>query len=251
MRTLLVCMGLLGVVLSPASFAEQQVKSGEFKAAVVELYTSEGCSSCPPADKFLGRLGKTEESEMIITLAFHVDYWDYIGWKDPYASADYTQRQRIVARANSQSSIYTPEFVVDGAEARGSRKITAKVSAGYANQAEADITLKLSDVDAGKVSAEVSIDNISYAGDDTPEVYLAIFENGLSSSIDAGENRGKRLKHDYVVRHISPSEMTESGQQHRFDLKLDPGWKASELGVAVVVKLQNSGRTLQAVKLML
>ncbi len=251
MRTLLFCTVLSGLVFSPTGFADQQIKSGEFKASVVELYTSEGCSSCPPADKFLSRLGKTEESDKIIPLAFHVDYWDYIGWKDPYASAEYTQRQRVVARVNSQSSIYTPEFVVDGAEARGSQKITDKVSAAYNSPAEANITLKLTDVDAGKLSARVSIENVSYAGDDMPEVYLAIFENGLSSSIDAGENRGKRLKHDYVVRHLSLPQETISGQQHHFELQLDSSWKRSELGVTVVVKLQNSGRTLQAVKTML
>jgi len=251
MRILTACAVLAGSVFSLAGFADQQVESGEFKASVVELYTSEGCSSCPPADKFLSRLGKTEESAMIIPLAFHVDYWDYIGWKDPYANASYTQRQRVVARANSQASIYTPEFVVDGAEARGSRKITDKVSAGYRSAAEADITLKLSDVQAGKVIANVSIDNVTYMGDDTPEVYLAVFENGLSSDIDAGENRGKLLKHDYVVRHLSLPQATMSGEQHAFDIQLDPTWKLSGLGVTVVVKLQRTGRTLQAVKVML
>jgi hypothetical protein len=251
MRTLILYAGLVGLMYAPAGFADQQAKSGELKSSVVELYTSEGCSSCPPADKFLSRLGKTEESEMIIPLAFHVDYWDYIGWKDPYASADYTQRQRVVASANKQSSIYTPEFVVDGAEARGSRTITDKVSTGYSSQAEADITLNLSDVDSGKLTATVNIENVSYAGSDTPQVYLAVFENGLISSINAGENRGKKLKHDYVVRHLSSPQITMSGQQHSFDLKLDSDWKLGELGVAVVVKLQNSGRTLQALKMML
>jgi hypothetical protein len=251
MRTLILYAGLVGLMYAPAGFADQQAKSGELKSSVVELYTSEGCSSCPPADKFFSRLGKTEESEMIIPLAFHVDYWDYIGWKDPYASADYTQRQRVVARVNKQSSIYTPEFVVDGAEARGSRTITDRVSTGYRSQAEADITLNISDVDAGKLTATVNIDNVAYAGNDTPQVYLAVFENDLSSSIDAGENRGKKLKHDYVVRHLSSPQITMSGQQHSFDLKLNSDWKLGELGVAVVVKLQNSGRTLQALKMML
>ena len=251
MRTLILYAGLVGLIASPAGFADQQVKSDELKSSVVELYTSEGCSSCPPADKFLGRLGKTQESDRIIPLAFHVDYWDYIGWKDPYASAAHTQRQRVVARVNKQSSIYTPEFVVDGAEARGSRTITDKVSMAYRSQAEAAITLNLSDVDAGKLTATVNVDDVSYAGNDTPQVYLTIFENGLSSRIDAGENRGKNLKHDYVVRHLSPPQTTMSGQQHSFELQLNPDWKLVKLGVAVVVKLQNSGRTLQAVKTML
>jgi hypothetical protein len=251
MQKLILCLSMAGVFMAPASFAEQQIKSGPYKASVVELYTSEGCSSCPPADKFLSQLGKTEEADQIIPLAFHVDYWDYIGWKDPYAKADYTQRQRVVARGNSQSSIYTPEFVVDGAEARGSRNITDQVTSSYKTLAEADITLKLSDISAGVVKAEVNVEKLKYEGKDTPQVYLAVFENGLSSRINAGENRGRTLKHDYVVRYLSPVQITMSGKQHQFDLKLGSDWDVSKLGVTAVVKLQNSGRTLQAVKGML
>ena len=251
MKPMALYAGMVAMLLSLAGQAEQQIESGEYKASVVELYTSEGCSSCPPADNFLSQLGNTQESELIIPLAFHVDYWDYIGWKDPYARNDYTRRQRVIARVNNQASIYTPEFVVDGAEARGSRTITDKVSAGYRSRAEADIRLKVSAIDAGKLTARVSIDTVSYAGEDTPEVYLAVFENSLSSRIEAGENRGKQLAHDFVVRHLSAPQATGSGQQHDFALQLDSSWNVAKLGVTVVVKLRNSGRTLQAVKLML
>lgn len=236
------------IALAPSGMADQQFKSGDYKLAVVELYTSEGCSSCPPADEFLSRLGSSKESAQIVPLAFHVDYWDYIGWKDPYAKAAYTSRQRIVAKVNQQSSIYTPEFVVDGAEARGSRKITSKVKAAYRTPAEVDITLNLSNNNPGTISANVSIDNLRYQGSDTPEVYLAVYENNLSSSINAGENRGRKLEHDYVVRHLSQAEATADGQQHQFKVKLDSKWNARALGVAVVVKLRESGSTLQALK---
>ncbi len=239
---------LVWVLSVAVSYADQQIKSGQYKASVVELYTSEGCSSCPPADKFLSNLGKTEQADLIIPLAFHVDYWDDIGWKDPYAKADYTQRQRIVARVNHQSSIYTPEFVVDGKEARGTRQIVDHVNTTFKSLAEADIALNLSDIDAGKVVARVNLEKIIYTGDDVPEVYLAVFENGLSSSINAGENRGRTLAHDFVVRYVSPAQTAMTGQQHIFDLQLDPDWNHSALGVTAVVRLQKSGRTLQAVK---
>ncbi len=242
---------LAGVFFVPAGFGDQQIKSGQYKAAVVELYTSEGCSSCPPADKFLSGFGKIDQADLIIPLAFHVDYWDHIGWKDPYANADYTQRQRAVARVNHQSTIYTPEFVVDGVEARGSREIADLVSTTYKSLAEADITLKLSDIDAGKMMISVDIENVTYSGDDVPEVYLAVFESGLSSSINAGENQGRTLDHDFVVRYLSPAQTTVTGQQHIFDLQLDSDWDRSALGVTAIVRLQKSGRTLQAVKGML
>ncbi len=240
---------LLGMsLLSSTVLAAKQLKSGEFKLSVVELYTSEGCSSCPPADAFLSKLGNTEEAAQILPLAFHVDYWDYIGWKDPYAQASFTSRQRGVARRNGQSTIYTPEFVVDGAEARGSRKIADKLKAGYSSRSEADITLNISDIDAGVLRSSVQIDSLSYAGDEQVEVVFVVYENALSSGVAAGENRGRTLKHDYVVRHISAAEQTEAGQQHQFSVALDPEWKQANLGVSVLVKLRESGRTLQALK---
>ena len=251
MRKIVILMTLSTVLMGTTGWAEQQIKSGEYKSSVVELYTSEGCSSCPPADDFLSRLGHTEEADRIIPLAFHVDYWDYIGWQDPYADAKYTKRQRRIGRINKQASIYTPEFVVDGKEARGSRKITKQVKAAHRMLAEADITLNLLDVALDKLDARVSIDNILYQGNDTPEVYLAVFENDLSSNIDAGENKGRTLEHDFVVRYLSAPQSTQAGQQHQFSLDIDPTWDRDSLGVTVVVKLQDSGRTLQALKSML
>ena len=235
-------------LLCPVAMADKQIKSGEYRAAVVELYTSEGCSSCPPADEFLSKIGKTREADQIIPLAFHVDYWDYIGWEDPYAKAEYTQRQRKVAKVNKQNSIYTPEFVVDGAEARGSRGVTKQVKRAHKNLAEADIELNLSAVMDGQLTANVTIDNLKYEGKDKPQVYLAIYESGLSSEIKAGENRGRYLNHDYVVRYLSKAQNTGEGEMHSFDITLAPEWNRDEIGLTVVVKLKKSGRTLQALK---
>ena len=117
--------------------------------------------------------------------------------------------------------------------------------------AQADFTLNLSDIKDRKLTASVLIDKLAYIGSDTPEVYLAIYENGLSSSIQAGENRGRTLKHDYVVRFLSTAQITAQGQQHQFELQLEPDWKPSALGVSVVVRLRDSGETLQALKVML
>ncbi len=240
--------GLGAMVVSVSLMAAQQIKSGELKLSVVELYTSEGCSSCPPADVFLSKLGNTQEAAQILPLAFHVDYWDYIGWEDPYAQAMFTARQRTVATRNGQSSIYTPEFVVDGAEARGSHKIADKLKAGYNSAAEADITLIISDIEDGQLRASARIDAINYEGNEQAEVVFVIYENGLSSRIQAGENRGRTLKHDYVVRYLARAEQTSAGQQHQFSVPLKPEWNVANSGLSVVVKLSESGRTLQAVK---
>ena len=241
---------LIAVVVLALSVAPREAEA-QRSPVLVELFTSQGCNSCPPADAFLSQLGQSRESAEILPLAFHVDYWDYIGWKDPYARAEYTERQRQVARVNRQSTIYTPEFVVDGREARGSRGIIDKVNATRSSPAEADITLRYSDGESGRLNASVSIDNMHYQGDETPELILAIYENGLSSDIDAGENRGRRLSHDHVVRYLSPARPVAAGPPHEFEVSLDPQWKHSSLGVAAVVRLRESGRTLQAVKGML
>ena len=240
---LLFSMGVIG-----NGFAAQEVKSGEFKSSVVELYTSEGCSSCPPADDFLSRLGKTEESAQIVPMAFHVDYWDYIGWQDPYADAKFTDRQRKVAKRNDQASIYTPEFVVDGVEARGSRQIGDRVLETQRSPAEADLTLNISDIKDGRLTATVTLDRLGYQGDEQAMLYLALVESNLSSRIKAGENSGKTLEHDYVVRYLSVPQTASQGQQHQFDLELDPQWSRESLGVSVVVRLRDSGATLQALK---
>lgn len=242
---------LTGFALGSVAAAEQQVKSGKLRASVVELYTSEGCSSCPPADEFLSRLGQTREAAQIVPLAFHVDYWDYIGWKDRFASPLYTQRQRNIARANGQATIYTPEFVVDGVEARGSRKIDDQVTATLSSPAEADMVLSLSGIVGDRLTATVSVENIHYDGAEPAELFVAVYESGLHSSVNAGENTGRTLKHDYVVRYLSPARLTRSGQQHRFDLQLGAEWNHATLGVAAFVKLQGSGHTLQAVKVVL
>jgi len=160
----------------------------------------------------------------------------------------YTQRQRAVAQANHQSTIYTPEFVVDGVEVHGSHKITSRVEQTHASLAEADLTLTLSDVQDGRLEARVLVEALSYAGDDIPQVYLVVYESGLSSQISAGENTGRTLKHDYVVRFLSSPQDTTAGQEHPFEVRLDPGWNPSGLGVSAIIKLKNSGRTLQAVK---
>lgn len=242
----IVGLGLL--LLSANLMAAQEIKSGELKLSVVELYTSEGCSSCPPADEFLSKLGNTQEAAQIVPLAFHVDYWDYIGWEDPYAQAAFTARQRTVARRNQQSSIYTPEFVVDGAEARGSRNITDKLKVGYNSLAEADISLTISDIEAGQLRARARIDALRYQGGEQAQVVFVVYENGLSSRIEAGENRGRTLTHNYVVRYLAEAEQTGAGKQHTLSVPLDPDWDVANLGLSVVVKLRESGRTLQAVK---
>lgn len=233
---------------SVASLAETRVSSGPNRIPVVELYTSEGCSSCPPADKYLSNLGKKRNGD-VIPLAFHVDYWNYIGWVDPYSQAKFTERQHHAGVANQQSTIYTPEFLVDGVEARGTSSINTKIDIALESRSLVDLTLEIKSLQKNRLKSIVTIDSLSYQGPETPEVFVVIYENNLANSIDAGENRGRTLKHDFVVRHLSESRAVLAGGRYSFDIAIPDDWKIEDLGISAIVRLQNSGKTLQAVKL--
>jgi len=202
------------------------------QTAVVELYTSEGCSSCPSADKWLAALVEVPEDELdVLALAFHVDYWDYLGWKDRFGSPDYTSRQRYLGRANSQRTIYTPEFFVDGVEARGTRKVLDKIRT--ANKQEAAIQLKLS---ISKTSDSLQIELMSVTPEASEQPLLHryfVYENELMSNVTRGENSGERLFHQQVVRYMSPELNFENNNRHK--INIDPEWRLDNIGVAALV----------------
>lgn len=219
------------------------VSSGDKQTAVVELYTSEGCSSCPSADRWLSRLIEAPKDELdVLALAFHVDYWDYLGWKDRFSSAAYTSRQRQLGANNLQQTIYTPEFFVNGMEARGTNKILQKIK--QANQQPSPLDLKLT-VSRDKTSLVLELRS---PGDrDTigqiHHRYL-VYENNLSTDVKRGENSGEILKHEQVVRYMSKA--TSLREQNQYRIAIDPDWQAENIGVAVLVTSPGNSHYLQA-----
>jgi len=241
-------MARLLLILSLLAFSVQAaepivVKSGERRTAVVELYTSEGCSSCPPADRWLSRLVTTPPSDLqVLALSFHVDYWDYLGWKDPFSSADYTSRQRQLGANNKQRTIYTPEFFVDGMEARGSGNILEKIQQTNAERPPLPLQLTVSRETGGlllELAAPKDIDGPLH------HRYL-VFENQLSSDVRRGENAGKQLHHQRVVRYMSPALVLRGINRHRIDI--DPAWNGANIGVAVLVTSPGSLRYIDALQ---
>lgn len=220
------------------------VNSGDRQTAVVELYTSEGCSSCPRADRWLQKLVTTPQQDLnLLALAFHVDYWDYLGWKDRFSNADYTKRQRVLGANNRQRTIYTPEFFVNGKEARGSGNILNKIQ--QTNQQPASITLQLT-VSREQSELVVAVQTPSELDNGEPihHRYL-VYENKLSTDVKRGENSGKVLRHEQVVRYMSPAQSLQTENQHR--IAIDPSWQAENLGVAVLVTSVGARHYLQAV----
>lgn len=236
---------MLTSLISLSAYAGEsiEVSSGDRQTAVVELYTSEGCSSCPPADRWLSRLIEAPKDEVnVLALAFHVDYWDYLGWKDRFSSAEYTRRQRHLGANNQQRTIYTPEFFVNGMEARGASNILDKIQ--QANQRKAPLELKLtvSREDTGLLLELHSPGDRSTVGQ-IHHRYL-VYENNLSTDVKRGENSGETLKHQQVVRYMSKTQNLQQNNQHR--IAIEPDWNPQNIGVAVLVTSPGDRDYLQA-----
>jgi hypothetical protein len=236
---------LIASLLSLPAFAGEPivVSSGDNQTAVVELYTSEGCSSCPPADRWLSRLVEIPKDEIdVLALAFHVDYWDYLGWKDRFASADYTSRQRQLGANNLQQTIYTPEFFVNGMEARGTNNILQKIQ--QANAQPAPLALELT---VSREQTSLVVDLHSPGERDTiGQVHLRylVYENDLSTDVKRGENSGETLKHQQVVRYMSKAESLQLDNRHH--IAISPDWNPERVGVAVLITSPGNRHYLQA-----
>lgn len=236
-RTLLLL--LCGGAWLPALAAEPacEARAGTTAPVVVELYTSEGCSSCPPADRWLSTLkGRAD----VLALAFHVDYWDRLGWADRFASAEATRRQYMLAQTFGSDTVYTPQVLANGQDWRGWRASTPLP----APEGGAPPALALAR-DGQRVTARIGADGASrrLGG------YWAVVEDGHVSRVGAGENRGETLRHDHVVRLYRPVAEWQAREPRRWVLDVLPGDATHPRRVAFVVVDARTQRPLQAVQL--
>jgi hypothetical protein len=226
-------------------------ESGPGTAALVELYTSEGCSSCPPADRWLASLGSRAPGT-VVPLALHVDYWDYIGWKDPYAKREFSQRQRKLSQLQRMALVYTPQVVLQGRDFRGWGTRAFDDAVARINAQPARARLKLAILGAGPSGLEVeAAADLVQASHGTPldaGLYIAAYQSRLESRVRAGENRGRILTHDYVVLEWQgPFAFTGTSRlAERRRLPLLPGAAAADSGVAAFVQDRRTGEVLQA-----
>jgi len=182
------------IVVTTSSMAD-----GPRVPVVVELFSSEGCSSCPPADALLARLDHDQPvaGADVIALEFHVDYWNYLGWSDPFSSAAFSARQRKRAQYMGNAGVYTPQMVVDGQdEFTGSRETAARSAIERAART-AHVPVKLA-----REGDAITIDVGAITTSETTRVMMAVTERGLSTNVRAGENRGSTLAHGPVVRSL-------------------------------------------------
>lgn len=235
-------------VLPGTSFAGCEARSGPRTAALVELYTSEGCSSCPPADQHLSNLRRElDPAADVVALSLHVGYWDYIGWKDPYAQGPFGDRQRWLVQANKQRTVYTPQFFVGGTELRSWKgKLRDEVRRLNSMPAAVDIRVQASLDPTGALG--LSADATARTKTGPLALYVAVTESGLVSKVTLGENRGVTLRHDHVVREwIGPIRLSGDSARVRREIALPPAWDRARLELAAFVQDEGTGKVLQAV----
>lgn len=200
--------------------------------AVVELYTSEGCSSCPPADRWLSTLKGRND---VLALAFHVNYWDRLGWPDRFATPEITLRQHQLAQSSGSSYVYTPQVVHNGRDLRNWS------GSSLTRLPSSQVALALRRV-ASTVTATIG------AGSGRLSGYWAVLEDGHSSRVKAGENAGETLRHDHVVTAYKPVHAWNGNAAKSFTLDLPPPTAATRR-VMFVVTDPTSQRPVQALAL--
>ncbi len=241
-------MALAAVLVAAAHLPAAAEKSpekplgnpGGAPLTVVELFTSQGCSSCPPADAFLGELAKRDD---LLALSVHVDYWDYIGWKDPFASASNTQRQRDYASNFRLRYVYTPQMVIQGAfHATGSDR--AKVLASIEKAAKAKRVPVTFERKQGKIHVAIPGAHTT----DEAAVWLALFDRKHETAIRRGENGGRTLRYYNVVRKMVRIG-TWSGQEMKIPTGITGEMAAGRDSCGVILQSLKTGRILGAAKI--
>lgn len=242
------------LAISTQAYAECAATSGGARVSLLELYTSEGCSSCPPADRWLSQLEKNGyQPTQVVPLAFHVDYWDYIGWKDAFAKAEFSDRQRRAARLQNSNTVYTPQFMLNGADFRSwfrDNRLKDQLAKNHREQAAIEMMLRLSNAKNKQLKLSTTIKPNSNSLDKNHDLYIAVYENGLKTAVKAGENKGRELTHDYVVREwYGPFTLGNLNQPWQHELTISAIWLERDAGVTSFVQNRNTGEILQVTSL--
>ena len=249
------------LALAVRSAAAPAVPDSPGGPVILELFTSQGCSSCPPADRLLSKLGGDPQlAGRVIPLAFHVDYWDSMGWRDPFDAPRWSERQQAYARAFHSNRIYTPQLVVDGrTECVGSeeRDVLRRIKDALGAPPAGRVTLAVEPPTAdGRLRVQVGAKLTHAAAPRDLDLWVAVWETGLVTPVGAGENASRTLRNDFVVRRLEKA-LTLPGaagaeRSGELTLGLDKRWKTTELGVAAFLQdpatLQIHGAASRAVR---
>lgn len=186
----------------------------------------------------------------MLPLAFHVDYWNYLGWQDPYAKSEYSARQRTANQRNHSRVIYTPQLMLDGTDyRRGLVRDDFGSRITKLNNQKPRAHIRMAIVDGPRLQGQITVADATDRK--TARIYIATYENGLATDVPAGENRGKRLTHDFVVRKLTGPWIPDSAGSYSIDqpLQFPAQWQVANLHIAAFVQDAASGATLQALSL--
>jgi hypothetical protein len=247
--------------LADAASAICSAHSPAHRVALVELYSSEGCNSCPPADNWLSQWKNSGATQSIVPLALHVDYWNSLGWTDRFSQHRFTERQQALTDLAGGHTIYTPEIFVSGRELRSWSQrdsFESRIGRVVAEPAQANVALELKAQQASgafNVAAQFTSKLADTAGQ--LEAYVAVYENSLSSQVGAGENSGVTLHHERVVRQwIGPVPLVAGNAQIRRDIRIQDAaadanlnGPADRFGVVAFVENAATGDVLQVAEL--
>lgn len=196
----------VAVVLAVSGQAAPAAGDDALTPVIVELFTSQGCSSCPPADDLLRSLERNQPvaGARVIVLSEHVDYWNRLGWQDPYSSGQFSSRQRVYVEALGGEHMYTPMMVVDGRTAFvGSRPITAREAIVAARKApKAKLTIEATGVAEGTIRIDGSVEHLPPTTE-APDVWAAVTQSPITTEVTRGENAARTLTHTGVVRSLT------------------------------------------------
>ena len=241
MKSLFLFLAIVALVVSHASGAWAETP------VVIELFTSEGCSSCPPADALLVDLSHKNppSGTQLILLGEHVDYWNYIGWTDRFSSPAFSERQKSYAKQLHLATVYTPQMVIDGhlqLVGNGAAEVYRDISLAAAEPKPAQVSLQWQSQHKLHIAVQAP-------AAERPKVLLAITEDGLSTAVGGGENGGRTLQHAAVVRQLRELGKAANGQfETNVDVAAHPDWNPAKLKVVVLVQ-QPGGKILGAASL--
>lgn len=228
------------VILTLSGGATRSAVSTTSPPILVELFTSQGCSSCPAADRLLSELARSDSS--IVALAFHVDYWNYSGWTDPFSSSDWSERQRDYARELQARQIYTPQLIVNGRRhgvGSDHRELSSLLAQAVQDETAGRLAIEITESSSTRLSLRLLTQVEPHATGQDLVAWVALVEDGLETPVGKGENARRTLLNDRVVRRLERvARIDGSGHSHTatFDIEIEPEWQRDSLSVAAFLQ---------------
>ena len=236
---------LISICTISLSFTSKHQKSVTDGFAVIELFTSEGCSSCPPADALVARIEKENQDKPVYILSYHVDYWDRLGWKDTFSNRIFSQRQNQYAKWLNLSSVYTPQIVVNGSrEFVGSEEKTLRsaITSSLSEKGKAKLAISISGQSI--IDYQINQSTLGY------NLLLALITPNASNKIERGENKGKTLSHVQIVRSLENFSLNGK-EKGSVNLLTTKGIQQGSTEIIALLQNEKTGKITAAAKLKL